>query len=146
MTTEAQVLAPDVDPSTAPQTLKTPKTAKAAPKRAPKRSTKAVAVAASEQASVQDAVVLKETPVKARKGRKERNSRAAPEALASTVESSSEDAATVLPQAKKRSRFARLMDYCFRRRSAKKRDVQRNASPVVEAVTPQAAQSEAVPA
>lgn len=104
MTTEAQVLAQDIDPSTATQTLKTPKTTKTARKRAPKRSAKAVA--APEQVSTLEVVVLEDAP-------------------AST---------TVPPQEKKRSRFARLVDYCFRRRGAKKRGAQRNAAPVVEAV------------
>jgi hypothetical protein len=83
---------------------KAPKTTKVARKRAPKRSAKAVA--APEQVSTLEVVVLEDAP-------------------AST---------TVPPQEKKRSRFARLMDYCFLRRGAKKRGAQRNASPVVEAV------------
>lgn len=111
MTTETQVLALDVDPSTAPQTLKNPKATKAARKRAPKRSAKAVAAPEPEQVSTLEVVELEETP-------------------ASTTANT-----TVLPQEKKRSRFARLMDYCFRRRGAKKRGAQRSAAPVVEAVT-----------
>ncbi len=82
----------------------TPKTTKVARKRAPKRLAKAVA--APEQASTLEVVVLEDTP-------------------AST---------SILTPAKKRSRFARLVDYCFRRRGAKRRDAQRNAAPVEEAV------------
>ena len=105
MTTEAQVPVLDIEPSSVP---KAPKTTKVARKRAPKRSPKAVVV--PEQASTLEVVVLEDTP-------------------ASTTASTS-----VLTPTKKRSRFARLVDYCFRRRGAKKRDAQRNASPVAEAV------------
>lgn len=108
MTTETQVLAPDIDPSTTPQTPKVPKapkTTKTARKRAPKQAAKAVV--APEQVSTLEVVVLEDTP-------------------AST---------SILTPAKKRSRFARLMDYCFRRRGAKRRDAQRNAAPVEEAVS-----------
>ncbi len=105
MTTEVQVPVLDIEPPSAPKARKTTKVAR---KRAPKRSAKPVAV--PEQVSTLEVVVLEET-------------------LASTSAST-----VVPPQEKKRSRFAKLLAYCFRRRGAKKRDAQRNAAPAVEVV------------